>query len=81
MMDVALGVFNAQAVHALFVAHRAQRGDRERLRLATGEQARPVRTRQHAALDGDRPDGGQVTAIGAHLLVQDKPRQKREADD
>src|SRR5205814_932037 len=43
-----LAVFVGQAVHALLVAGRPQRGGNQGLRLAAGKNGRAVRTRQDA---------------------------------
>ncbi len=81
MVQVALLGVRADRVHALDVARRAERGDRERLRLATGEDRRPVSSRQDADLDADRPDGRGVAAIDANVLAQHQLTNGRLGDD
>ena len=51
MMDVALGVLEAEAVDALVVADGAQRQQRHRLGLAAGEERRTVRAGRDSDLD------------------------------
>src|SRR6266480_4945520 len=67
----ALELFCRQAVELLLVGHRAERGDRQGLRLAAREQPRSVRSRQHAHLDGDRPHVFQATTVDTHPLLDD----------
>jgi len=66
-----LAAFAVERVDELCVAPGAERGDHQRLGLTAREQRRAVRTRQHADLDGDRPDGGRVAAIDARLTGED----------
>src|SRR6185312_1520175 len=54
-----------QRVELLLVVLGAQRHRDERLRLATGEQRRAVRARQHAGLDRDRADLVGIAAVDA----------------
>ena len=54
-----------QRVELLLVVLGAERDGDERLGLATGEQRRAVRARQHAGLDADRADLVGVAAVDA----------------
>ena len=65
VVDVALGLVQADAVDALLVGLGAERGDREHLGLAASEQRRAVDARKHANLAGDRADLGQRAPIWA----------------
>ena len=56
VVHVALRLFRLEGVQLLLVAHRAERGDREDLRLAAREEAGAVRSRQEADLGADRAD-------------------------
>jgi hypothetical protein len=66
-----LAAFAFERVDDLRVAASAERGDHERLRLATREQRRTVGTWQHADFDCDRANRDGVTAIDARLAIQD----------
>ncbi len=65
-----LAAFAFERVDDLRVATGAERRDHEGLRLATREQRRTVRTRQHADLHGDRTNGLVIAAVDARLAVQ-----------
>jgi hypothetical protein len=67
----AVFVLAGQRVDALRVAVGAQRGDHQRLGLATREQRRAVGARQHAVADLDRAHGAGVAAVDARLAGQD----------
>ena len=71
MQHERLAAFAVERVDELCVATGAERGDHERLGLATREQRRAMRTRQHTDLDGDRTDGGRVAPIDARLTGED----------
>ena len=60
-----------QRVDELLVVAGAERGDRQRLGLAAGEQRRAVGARQDADLGDDRADGLQVAAVDADAAVED----------
>ena len=60
-----------ERVDLLLVRRGAQRGHRQRLGLAAGEQRRAVRARQQADLAGDRPDVVQPAAVDALRGVDD----------
>ena len=70
VVQVALRLLGADGVDALDVGRRSERGDRQRLRLAAGEEPRAMRPRQEADLDRDRPDRLQVAAVHADALVE-----------
>jgi hypothetical protein len=59
-----------QLLDALLVALGAERGDRQRLGLAAGEEARAVGARQRADLDRDLADLARPAAVGAHALCE-----------
>ena len=56
VVEVVLGLLEAERVEAHLLARGAQRGDREGLRLAAGEDRGAVRTRRHPHLDPDVAD-------------------------
>ena len=60
-----------QRVDALCIAVGAQRGNHQRLRLATREQRRAVGTGQDAVADFDGAHGAGVAAVDARLAGQD----------
>ena len=60
-----------QGVDDLRVAAGAERRRDQRLRFATREECRTVRTGQHARLDGDLAHGVHVTAVDARLARDD----------
>ena len=60
-----------QGVDELLVVAGAERRDRERLRLAAGEERAAVGARQEADLGRDRPDGPDVAAVDADAAVED----------
>ncbi len=70
MMDVALGLFYAQSVQALFFTHAAQGGYRQYLSLPPGEQAGAMRSGQEAHLTADRSDFIQFTAVDTFAVLQ-----------
>ena len=72
-MHVAFGLVGPQRVKRLLLTGSAQRGNGQHLRLAAGEEARAVRTGQHADLGPDGPEGGGVATVGANALVEDAP--------
>src|SRR5215211_5368523 len=72
VVEVVLGLQEAERVEPHLVAGRAERGDREGLRLAAGEDRRAVRARRHAHLDPDVADLVRGAAVGA-LLVDGDP--------
>ena len=72
VVEVALLGLGADRVDPLDVRGRAERGDRQGLGLAAGEQAGAVRTRQQADLDRDRADLVGVAAVHADALVEDE---------
>src|SRR4029078_7520990 len=57
----------------LDVRGRTQRGDRQRLRLTTGEQAGAMRARDEPDLDRDGPDVGEAASVDPDPLVEDEP--------
>ena len=73
VVEVALLGLRADRVDPLDVRGRAERGDRQRLGLAAGEQAGAVGTRDEADLDRDRPDVRQAAAVDPDALVEDDP--------
>src|SRR3989344_1076771 len=60
-----------QRVDDLRVAPGAERGHDQRLGLATREQRRAVRARQHAGANGDGTHGARVAPVDARLARQD----------
>ena len=71
VVPVALGRLQPEAVDAHLLARGAQRGHRQRLRLAAGEDGRAVGARQHAGLDPDVADLVRAAAVRALLLDGD----------
>src|SRR5439155_5402505 len=71
VMHVALELVGRKAVQLLLVRHRAQSRDGQRLRLATGEEARAVRPGQHAHLDADLAHVPEAAAVRPHALFDD----------
>ena len=71
MVHVALGLFEAEPVQLLLVAHGAQGQDRQGLGLPACEKARPVCARENPDLDADRPDVAGTAAVGPHALLDD----------
>ena len=61
-----------EAVDHLLRVAGAERGGRDRLRLATGEQGRAMRARQEVDFRFDRTDGGGVAAVDAATGLQDR---------
>ena len=59
----ALAVLRRERVEPLLLAHRAQGGDGEHLRLAAGEEAGAVGAGQHAHLAGDGADLRRFAAV------------------
>ena len=70
MVDVALGVLDAQAVEHLLVRARAEGGDGEHLGLAAGEEGGAVGAGQHADLDGDVADVARAAPVGALAALE-----------
>ena len=70
VVHVALLGLRGDRVHALHVARRAERRDRERLRLAALEEPGAVGARQDADLDADRANRPRVAAVDADVLAQ-----------
>src|SRR5438128_12635752 len=66
-----LEFLSRQAIQLLLVGHRAEGGDRQRLRLHASEKAVAVRPRQHPDLDGDGTYVLQPTAVYTNALVHD----------
>src|SRR5438445_9780344 len=66
-----LEFLSRQAIQLLLVGHRAEGGDRQRLRLPASEKAGAVRPRQHPDLDGDSAYVLQATAVDTDALVHD----------
>ena len=73
----ALGVFGAQVVYLLRVAHGAEGADAENLRLAAREQPRPVRARQQPNLAGDGADFGKPASVRALAGVENALLERR----
>ena len=71
VVEVALGRLEPEVVQAHLLARRAERDDRQRLRLAAREQRGAVRARQDADLGVDRPDLGLGAAVRALLVDGD----------
>src|SRR3989454_10966649 len=66
-----LEFLSRQAIQLLLVGHRAEGGDRQRLRLAASEKAGAVRPRQHPDLDGDSAYVLPATAVDTDALLHD----------
>ncbi len=62
-----------ERVDDLLVLAGAERGHRERLGFASGEQRRAMRARQNADLDRDRPHHAGVAAVDPALAAQHGP--------
>src|SRR5205085_3433052 len=73
VVEVALGGLEPEGVEPHLLARRAERDDRERLRLPAGEQRRAMRTRSDSDLDRDRPDFLGRAAVGPLLVDRDPP--------
>ena len=71
VVEVVLGLLEAERVQAHLVTRGAERGDREGLRLAAGEDGRAVRARRHSHLDPDVADLLRGTPVGALLVDRD----------
>jgi hypothetical protein len=71
VVDVALGVVDADRVEQLVHPRHAEGGHREHLGVAALEQARPVRRRQQADLGRERADVARPPAVDAHTLLDD----------
>src|SRR5439155_16475888 len=71
VVEVVLLGLEPEGVETHLLLERAQRGDRDGLRLATREQRRAVRARQEPSLDGDRADLLLGAAVRALLLDGD----------
>ncbi len=71
VVPVELVRLEPEGVEAHLLLERAERGDRQGLRLAAGEQRRAVRARGDADLDRDRADLFVVAAVGALLVDRD----------
>ncbi len=72
MQHEVLAVLAVERVDDLLVLAGAERGGRQRLRLAAGEQRRAVGARQHAHLGADRPHRLGVAAVDAATGLQDR---------
>src|SRR5947209_7732440 len=71
MQHEALRRLRLQAFDALLVALGAERRRRERLRLASGKEARSMRSRQYADLAGDRADRRRVSSVETDVIGKD----------
>src|SRR5215210_4461452 len=71
VVEVALGGLQPERVEPHLLARGAERGHRDRLRLAAREQRGAMRARQQAGLDGDLADLVGPAAVGAALLDRD----------
>ena len=70
LVHVALELLLVDAVEHLLVAHRAERGDGEHLRLPAGEEAGAVGARQQADFRGQRAHLVHAAAVHALLIVE-----------
>ena len=70
MVDVALGVLDAEAVEHLLVRACAEGGDGEHLGLAAGEEGRAVGAGQNADLDCDGADVLGAATVGALAALE-----------
>src|SRR6478672_3934087 len=80
VVPVELVGLETQRVQAHLLLQRAQRGDTERLRLATGEERRAVRARSDADLDRDVADLALAAPVGALLVDGDALADDRLLD-
>src|SRR5689334_16923525 len=65
-----LAAFAFERVDDLRIARGTERRHHERLGLATREERRAMRPRQHAHLHGDRTHGLMIAAVDARLAIQ-----------
>ena len=71
MVHVAFGGVGTQVIEFLRLAECAERGERENLRLAAGEQAGAVRARRNVNFTPDRANLGRGAPIGTFAQAQD----------